>query len=135
MAEKIIIDATETVLGRLCSYVAKQALGGSELVVVNAEKAIISGNKTDVINKYKKLRAMGGTANHGPNYPRSPEMILRRTIRGMLPNYREGHARDSFLRVKCYNGVPAELAKEKKIKMNTNLPRKYIDLKELSEKL
>ena len=49
---KTIIDADGHILGRLATYVAKRALLGDEIIVVNAEKAIISGRKEMVFKRY-----------------------------------------------------------------------------------
>ena len=49
----MIIDATNLLVGRLATVVAKKALLGGKIDIVNAEKAIISGPKRLVINKYK----------------------------------------------------------------------------------
>jgi len=40
-----IIDGANTVMGRLASFVAKEALKGEEIKVVNCEQVIITGNK------------------------------------------------------------------------------------------
>jgi large subunit ribosomal protein L13 len=46
--EKMIIDATNATLGRLASFVAKQALQGKKVIIVNSEKAIITGDKKGI---------------------------------------------------------------------------------------
>ena len=56
---KVIIDADKAVYGRLCSYSAKRALEGDEVIIVNCENAIITGRKEKVIEKYKTLRKKG----------------------------------------------------------------------------
>ena len=53
---RIIIDANHGIFGRLCSFAAKKALQGDEVIIVNCEKAIITGNKKDVVKKYSELR-------------------------------------------------------------------------------
>jgi len=135
MTEKLVIDATGTVLGRLGTYVAKQALEGKEVDVVNCENAIISGSKKDVIKRYSILKAKGGHSQKGPRISRVPYMILKRTIRGMLPDHRKGVGRQAFKRIKCHDGVPKELADKEKMTLKTRLPAKYIKLKELSSRL
>ena len=45
-----IIDGKGTVLGRLASFAAKEAIRGEEIVVLNCEQIIITGNK----KKYKR---------------------------------------------------------------------------------
>ncbi|MBS3078672.1 50S ribosomal protein L13 [Candidatus Pacearchaeota archaeon] len=132
---KLIINGEDAILGRLCTYIAKQALLGDEIVILNSEKVIVTGNKQNVIQKYTILRGLGGRAQKGPNYPSQPHMILKRAIRGMLPSHREGVGRDAFKRITCYEGIPREFEKEKIIKIKVSKPEKYITLKEISEKL
>ena len=43
-----IIDASNLLLGRLASIIAKRLLSGEEIIVVNAEKAVISGNRENI---------------------------------------------------------------------------------------
>jgi len=129
------MDGEGAILGRLASHVAKQALLGNEVIVLNCEKVIISGNKQDIINKQKKLRSLGGTAQKGPFYPKASFMIVKRSIRGMLPTHREGVGREAFKRIKCYNDIPVEFEKEKKFKTHGQMPDKFIELKELSTKI
>ena len=110
-----MIDAENAVLGRLARDVAKQALQGRKIDIVNSEKAIILGNRVDIIEKYRAKRARGGTGLKGPFFSSDPEKILKRTIRGMI-NYKEGRGRLAFKRVKCFVGIPKELEGKKIIK-------------------
>jgi large subunit ribosomal protein L13 len=102
-----IIDADGAVLGRLCTVVAKRLLNGEEIAVVNAEKAIISGKKTVVKEHYKHEREVG-TYRKGPFYPRMPDRIVKRTVRGMIP-YQSPHGRTAYRRLRCYIGIPIAL--------------------------
>ena len=77
-----IIDGDGLLVGRLASNVAKRALAGEEIAVINAEKAIISGNRARVLNNYKQKRQRGSREG-GPFFPRRPDHILKRTIRGL----------------------------------------------------
>lgn len=131
----MIIDATNATVGRLASFIAKKALEGNKVSVVNCEKAILSGNKKMLIEKYKKLRNKGGSAQKGPYFPRSSEKILKRIIRGMLPNYRKGRGKEALKRVKCYLGAPKEFENEKTIKTGKLKKEPYIELKELCERI
>jgi large subunit ribosomal protein L13 len=133
--KKIIIDAELAPYGRLCSYIAKKALEGNEIIVVNSEKAIMSGNKKGIIEKYKNLRAKGGHSLNGPKYSRLCYKILKRGVRGMLPDHRKGIGKQAIQNVKCYNGIPEEFSKIKMEKIKNRVYRNYISLKELSEKL
>ena len=131
----MIIDASGATVGRLASFVAKKALGGEEISIINSEKAIITGNKKMIFEKYRTLRQKGGDAQKGPYFPRSPEQILKRIIRGMIPDHREGQGRMAFKRIKCYLGIPEEF-KDKPI-IKTAKPKRdpYVELKEVSQKI
>ncbi len=110
MAEKIYIDATGHVLGRLSSAIVPLIMGGKEVVVVNAEKAVVTGNRRFILNKYLTLRRKKTLTNprRGPFFPRFPDRILRRTVRGMLP-YKTTSGREAFRRLSAYIGIPEEL--------------------------
>ena len=130
--QRIIIDAENAVLGRLASFTAKQALLGKEVIIVNAEKTIVVGNKKNIIQIYESKRKLGGPSLHGPFFPTLSEKILKRTIRGML-NYKEGKGKEAFKRIKTYRGVPLELKEENKIKSGKG--KKGISLEEISRLL
>ncbi|MDY6984814.1 MAG: 50S ribosomal protein L13 [Candidatus Thermoplasmatota archaeon] len=104
------IDATGCTMGRLSSYVAKELLNGEKVIVVNAEKAYLSGSKEFLIREYKKKRERG-TQRKGPFFPRMPDRILKRTIRDMLP-YQKPRGREAYKNLRVYIGVPDEVKKE-----------------------
>jgi large subunit ribosomal protein L13 len=114
MKQKLIIDGENAILGRLASYVAKQALLGKEIAIVNCKGVVISGKPKTIISEYKEMRQKGGASMKGPFFPKSPERIVKRTVRGML-SYKQGRGKDSFRRVRCYNEIPNDFANEKKI--------------------
>jgi len=104
-----IVDASNLILGRMASYVAKKALDGKRVVVVNAERAVISGTKERVVARAKqklKTRTLGNLEK-SPTHPRKPDGYVRRVIRGMLPWKKTG-GKDAFHRVKVYIGTPSE---------------------------
>ncbi|MFQ6106671.1 MAG: 50S ribosomal protein L13 [Thermoplasmata archaeon] len=103
-----VIDATDSVLGRLASVVAKRLLNGEEIVVVNAEEAVVSGDRVSTFKEYQEMRKIGSVMA-GPHYPRMPDKILTRTIRGMLP-YQKPRGRAAFKRLRVYIGVPDDFA-------------------------
>lgn len=123
MTHKIIIDATNAILGRLASYAAKQSLLGKEVIIINCDEAVITGSRKNIINHYIEYRTRGGTSLKGPFFPKNPERIVKRTIRGML-SYKQGRGRAAFKRILCYSDAPKEYADAKKIKAgkekNTN---------------
>ena len=83
----VIIDATGLVLGRMASTIAKQLLQGETVIVVNAEKAAISGKRLSILKDKKDFLEVGHFRK-GPYHQRRPDKIVRRTIRGMLPRKR-----------------------------------------------
>ncbi len=102
-----VYDASNKILGRFCSVIAKKLLEGEEIAVINAEKAVVSGKPDMVIRKYKE-KVDRGDPIHGPFFPRYPDQILRRTVRGMIP-WHKPRGREAFKRLKVYIGVPDEL--------------------------
>lgn len=104
-----IVDASNLILGRMASYVAKKALDGKSMVVINAERAVISGTKERVVARAKqklKTRTLGNLEK-SPTHPRKPDGYVRRVIRGMLPWKKTG-GKEAFHRVKVYIGTPNE---------------------------
>jgi large subunit ribosomal protein L13 len=132
---KIIIDGEDAILGRLSTYIVKQLLLGNDVIVLNSEKVIITGDKNGIINRYKKLVGLGGRAQKGPFYPKRPFMMLKRAVRGMLPEHRWGTGRAALKKLICHDGVPTEFEGQKTMKIKTSKPERYITLKELAEKL
>ena len=111
-----VVDATSLILGRMATVVAKSALKGKEVAVVNCEKAVISGNKKTILAKYKQRRERGKGGKWGPFYPRMPDRIVKRTIKGMLPKKRwseKSRGRLALSRIKCYIGIPDEFKSSK----------------------
>lgn len=105
-----VIDATDCVLGRLASQVAKRLLKGERIEIVNAEKAQISGRWEIVFQKYKTKMDVTTKINphRSPKYSRMPDKIVRRAVRGMVPRRRRT-GRDAFKKLRVYIGVPDEL--------------------------
>ncbi|MEM3494084.1 MAG: 50S ribosomal protein L13 [Thermoplasmata archaeon] len=135
----IVIDATDKILGRLCSEVAKLLLDGNEVVVLNAEKAIITGSRAQIIEDYLKKRHAGNVRKRkGPFFPRMPDRILRRTVRGMLPYSKSKRGREAYRRLKVYIGVPEEFKNYKTVGVPEAEGRgkvKFMTLAELSKAL
>jgi len=73
----------------------------------------------------------------GPKYPRRPDDILRRTVRGMLP-YKKTKGREAFKGLKAFVGVPAEFKDAEIIRIPEAEPKnitKSIELGEVSKLL
>ena len=128
-----IIDGSGMVMGRLASYVAKQVLQGEEVTIVNCEKIIITGNKTDIKEKFEQSRRRVGTRQIGPKVSKSPEKIFKRAIRGMMSDHRRGMGKIAWRRIKCYSKIPKELIQENIIKLEKPNKIKSIEIRELNE--
>ncbi len=102
----IYIDGTDVILGRLSSIVAKKLLEGEEVVILNAENVAIVGKRDRIFAEFKEKREIG-SSRKGPFYPRMPDRIVKRTVRGMLPRDRP-KGRMALKRLKVYIGTPAE---------------------------
>ncbi|MBO8183087.1 MAG: 50S ribosomal protein L13 [Archaeoglobus sp.] len=132
-----VIDAKGHVLGRLSSILAKRLLSGEKIVVVNAEKAVITGEKSMVFERYLE-KYERGSKEKGPYYPRHPERIFKRTVRGMLP-WKSRRGREAYRNLKVFIGVPEELRdREKEVVEQAMLEKiskteKYVTVGEVSE--
>ncbi len=134
----MIIDAKNLIVGRLATKVAKLALLGEDVTVLNCNESILTGKKKEILSAYQRKRSMG-TPTKGPVYHRSPEKMLKRIIRGMLP-YKKPRGNAAFKKIKCYNTVPEQFQgketltlEEANVKKLPNL--KFMTLKKLSELL
>ncbi len=97
-------------MGRLASVVSQKLLEGEKVVVLNAEKIMITGSKEWTYNRYKQRIDRASISNPrdmGPKYPRRPDDIFRRTVRGMLP-YKKSKGREAFKGFKAFVGIPRE---------------------------
>jgi large subunit ribosomal protein L13 len=101
-----IIDADGLILGRLASNVAKLLLEGENVIILNAEKAAISGKKQHIVQEAKTFLEVGHPRK-GPYHPRRPDRIVSRTIRGMLP-WRKPKGKEAYKRLRVYLGIPME---------------------------
>lgn len=138
MGEQLIVDATNHIAGRLCSYVAKVLLKGESVVVVNAEKAMLSGDRYSTINQWHEYLQIGSIVHpeHGPYHARRPDRIMTRMIRGMVPHTRpKGDSAMKRLRVyigvpKSYEGTAMKQFEDAKIRKPTSY---YLSVRELAK--
>ena len=129
----MIIDGKNAILGRLSSHVAKQLLSGKEIVIVNSAYIIITGNPKQIVGKYLQRRRRG-SPQHGPFFPKKPDLIVRRTVRGMLPKTKKGRA--AFKKLRVHISVPDDLKEKKMEKIAIkNVKIKSISLGELAKAL
>ena len=140
MSEMEIINGEGQILGRLASEVAKELLRDEDkqIVIVNAERVVISGSKERLIEDYRRRRERG-SREKGPYFPKMPDRVVRRAIRGMLP-YKRQRGRDALSRLQVYLGIPQEYEEEEKKRIeNAKAERlsmaKYLTLEEVCKKL
>jgi len=101
-----VIDASGLILGRMASVVAKRLLMGESIVIVNAEKAAISGRRLSRVREAVAFLDVGHPGK-GPYHPRRPDRIVHRTIRGMLP-HRIPKGQEALGRLRVFLGLPEE---------------------------
>jgi large subunit ribosomal protein L13 len=136
----IVVDAHEHIAGRLSSYVAKSLLNGKKVIIVNAEKALLSGSKSSIINDYLKKLEIGSVINprHGPFHPRRPDTIMTKMIRGMIPKSK-AKGLEALKRLRVYVGTPEQYKSFEKTKFEDAMAKKplsfYLTLGELASRL
>lgn len=131
--EWVLVDATDQPLGRLGSKVAKLLRGkykpnftphvdcGDNVIIINADKVKITGKKaTDRI--YLKFSGYpGGQKEYTPGelLKKSPEKLLRKVVKGMLPKNRLGSAILGNLYVYAGNEHKHEAQQPKQLDLNS----------------
>ena len=149
MAEKtFVFDAEGMILGRLASATADLLLKAAredrddKVIIVNAEKAIVSGSKTSVFNKYQEKYKLNH-ARKGPFFPRMPDMILKRAVRGMLPYQSKSSGRRALRNLRVEIGCPSHLDGDlpdghehgDDSKIRTGVPERFVSLGDISQNL
>ena len=106
----IVIDGTDYIFGRLASKIAKKALEGEEIHLINAEKIVIKGDPQVLSHKYLERRRYKNKANpeNSPKWPKVPHMLVKRMIRGMLP-WRTARGKEAYKRILVYTQNPKNL--------------------------
>lgn len=111
-----VVDATGKTLGRLATQIAAVLRGkrkptytphvdvGDFVIVVNAEKVAVTGNKLEQKRYWRHSGYPGGIRSRtlGEMLERRPEDVLRRAVKGMLPRNRLG--RQQLRKLKVYAG-------------------------------
>jgi ribosomal protein L13, bacterial type len=114
--EWFVVDATDKVLGRLAAEIAHRLRGkhkpeytphvdtGDFIVVVNADKLRVTGNKAQDKMYHRHTGYPGGiyTTNFIKLQQRHPERVLEKAVKGMLPKGPLGYA--MFRKLKVYRG-------------------------------
>ena len=112
----LIVDASGQTLGRLATQIADSLRGkrkptytphvdtGDFVIVVNAEKITVTGNKRADKRYYRHSGYPGGLKSRSLNdmLERRPEEVIRRAVRGMIPKNTLG--RQMLAKLKVYAG-------------------------------
>ena len=112
-----VVDATDVVLGRLASQVATllrgkhkptfapHVDGGDFVVVINADKVALSGNKRESKLAYRHSGYPGGlrAVAYGELLEKNPERAVEKAVRGMIPKTSLG--RQQLAKLKVYRGA------------------------------
>ena len=112
-----VIDATDVVLGRLATQIATllrgkhkatfapHVDGGDFVVVINADKVALSGNKRETKLAYRHSGYPGGlrAVKYGELLDKNPERAIEKAVRGMLPKNTLG--RNQLSKLKVYRGA------------------------------
>lgn len=147
MDEYLLLDAREKILGRFCSQVAKRALLGERIVIINAKEAIISGVKRNIHERYlAKLNISTATnPRRGPFWPRRPDTLMRDVIKKMLPR-KKLRGKKALRRVHVYiENIPERFMKRYQKLIPEEIPKvdisrlfyrnKYITLENLCQRI
>ena len=138
--QQIVVDATNCIAGRMCSHVSKLLLQGNRVAIVNAENAMLSGDRYMTIELYKEYLEINSVTNpiHGPFHPRRPDTILSKMVRGMVPK-RKTSGIEAHQRLRVYIGVPEEMKKSKLESFTDSKIRKpesyYITIGEIAKQI
>lgn len=138
--EPLLLDAKNQILGRLASYAAKHALRGNRVIVLNAEKAVISGRKSNIVEEAKrrlKTRTLA-TQSTAPTHQRRPDLYVRRVIRGMLP-WKKAKGKAAYHRVLVFMGTPEEYSSKTAVKVPgadvSKLSSHYLTIEDLAKEI
>ena len=131
-----IIDGRNAVLGRLGSIVAQRIMDGEEIVVVNAESIVVTGERDMVFADYKARVDRGDTTKRkGPFYPRRADLLFKRSVRGMIP-WTTTSGREAYRRLHVFVGTPKQFADAETVKIEDAMKKisgKYTTLGAISK--
>jgi large subunit ribosomal protein L13 len=134
------VDASGQIAGRLCSNVAKLLLNGNRVVVVNARNTLISGQRQSVMNSWLEYLKIASVVHpkHGPFHSRTPDGIITRMVRGMVPR-RKPKGEAAMRRLRVYAHIPEEYSKEKFETFEnakvTKPPAYYVSLAQIANRI
>ena len=142
----LIIDGQDMVLGRLASYTAaiilekkdemevntpqgKKSIRPAEhdkVFIINADKVVISGDPNGITQRYldRIHKKTNTNPRRGPFMPRTPETIVKRAIRGMVP-HRQHKGKVALKKLKVFVGKPSDLPEGETIYFDSASAKKF----------
>ncbi len=133
----VVIDASNLILGRMATIVAKRLLEGESIIILNAEKTVISGKRLSIVKEAKRKLTIGHPRK-GPYFPRRPDRYVKRAIRGMLPR-KKPKGLNAYRRLRVVVGVPQEFKDKSRETISEakseNLKCSYITVGELVKEI
>lgn len=128
MFEKVVvIDGKDHILGRLAAVVAKQLLNGQRVVIVRAERIVLTGTLDRLLREwalYRKKNSVSNPFRGGPWHYKAPAKIAWKCIRGMIP-HKTARGAAAMARLKIFEGCPHPYSHQKK-KVVTNALRTVV---------
>lgn len=120
--EWYVVDATGKTLGRLASAIALVLRGknkptftpnldtGDFVIVTNADRIVVTGDKLDTVRYYRHSRYPGGLKSRSMREMMNmfPERVIYEAVRGMMPKTKLGRAQMRKLRVYAGDKHPHE---------------------------
>ncbi|MFA4983415.1 MAG: uL13 family ribosomal protein [Candidatus Micrarchaeia archaeon] len=133
----VVIDAQDAVVGRLGARVAKLLMSGQAVEIINPDKALMRGSLSAAKEKYLSRRHQKDkrTPENSPHWPRSPHLLLRRMIRGMLPFGSSRRGRDAYHRLKVHAIAPEGVKAQRIAEAESGGQHGTFSISELSESL
>jgi large subunit ribosomal protein L13 len=115
-------------------------LKGDSIVILNAEKAMLSGNRYSTIREWHEYLEIGSITHpeHGPYHARRPDRIITRMVRGMVPK-EKAKGVNAMKRLRVYIGIPKNYEGSKMKEFDDAKIRKpaayYLSVRELAKSI
>lgn len=132
-----VLNAEGRSVGRISSEASEKALKGKKVRIINSEKAVVTGNKKEILEKYREkfnLRNIGNPEKAPKTVSRRPDLFMKKTVKGMIPeNKRKG--KKAIRRIKAYINNPENLESKNKESNKQKKDKNHITVKKICEKL
>lgn len=132
------VDYSNLVLGRAASKTAKLLLNGESITIVHAEKAVVRGTRSGILEKFQRrenLRSKGNPEKKGAKISRMPDKIVRFSIKHMIP-YGHGKGQQALKRLRIHMGLPKQMegvALEQWKELENQEKKNFLTVQQISE--